>query len=447
MRKPALLLTLIALSLSACAKKKDDTQFESPVFKNPTENLSEAQRQAANPVVTCIDAGGKCEPAVGMLTVATDDHSGACTATLVSEDVAVTNSHCIPDDLKMRGANCTNRMWLSFPSYPGRPDFDNRVGCREVLQTSELDLWSDEVKPDFAFIRLEHPVNRPPVPLDRAGFRDGETVEITVVDPYLIANSSGRPDAGATISGVMHTNRCETVFGTSLLPKGNDRLSDILVFGNCPIIKGNSGSAIRSEGKVRGVIQAFFNPAGMREKLEEKGIELLDGKIAEINVGTNLACQRMPLGPALPDSCFGRDPFEAEDRLAETQATRLEAQFQEKLASVVKLKEIDWTAELSTDTGKVLITPEPRCVRLDSPSFKKDLVAIPRFELKSGVDKYLREMRRVVGPTGIAHASLAISLLPGEERKYQVTLGKAFFQNVNTYAYPELTRELGACAL
>lgn len=438
MQKPVLFLALLALSLSACAKKKDQSSFEAPVFTNPTKNMSEAQRQAANPIVSCADAEGKCVAAVGMLTIATEDHSGACTATLVRNDVVVTNSHCIPDDLKRSGSICSDRIWINFPAHPEHPDYDARVGCREVLHASDLDSWSEEVKPDYAFLRLERPVNRPPLALDRAGFRDGEKVEITVVDPYM---------RNEQIYGRMHTNQCETVFGTSLLPKANDTLSDTLIFGACPIIKGNSGSAIRSNGKVRGVIQAFLNSSGIREKLGQSGVQLLDGSIAEINVGTNLACQRLPFGPALSDGCYGRDPFEAEDRLAESRAASLNSQFQEKLARILPLKELDWSADLSNDSGKVLVTPQPSCVRLDAPSFRKDLVAIPRFEIQSGVDRYLREMRRVVGPTGIAHASLAIVALPGEERKFQVTLGKAFFQKVNTFTYPETEQELGACSL
>src|SRR4051812_15299822 len=99
------LIPLLSLAISACAKESpppSDTNFI------PAASLMEAQRIAQSGVVHCEDAS-RCSPATGMITGARAEGVYQCTAFLISPDLVGTNSHCVPDDLRNAGADCSNR--------------------------------------------------------------------------------------------------------------------------------------------------------------------------------------------------------------------------------------------------------------------------------------------------------------------------------------------------
>lgn len=434
MRAPSLILAiLLPLSLVACAKKKEE-QFTNPIYTIPTDTLSAAQKIAANPNILCADPEGKCNPAVGMFTHATGEGAGVCTATLVSEDIVVTNSHCIPEDLKVRGASCKNRIWLTFPSFPGRPDFDRQARCQEMLFVSDIEDENGEARPDFAFFRLEKRMNRPPLSLSRAGFSDGEQVTITAVDPSFV---------NRVATGSMHTMKCKTVYGSEFLPAGAQQLADLMVFSDCKVIKGNSGSAIRAaDGSLRGVIQAFFNTNGTADRLRKRGIQLVDGTIDNINVGTSMAClDEVPLGGLKNPACAARKGLEdlVDERRARD-AERLQKSFDEILARKLPLRQLRWTNELrqmeqisnsGERTLRTFADVRPFCVRageMAQPRFTQVNLRIPQVELVRGADRYLRESRRLLETGAHNGGNLNIETIEAGRRyqaKLEVTLGEA----------------------
>jgi hypothetical protein len=418
----------VSLSVVACAKKQKN--FSNPIFTIPTESLSEAQTIASNPVVKCEDGRNKCDPAVGMLTMATEESSGVCSATLVGPDLAITNSHCIPKDLKERGSNCKNRIWLSFPTDPAHPEYDPQVRCSQVLLATDIgEEDGDSVLPDVAFLRLERKVNRPSLSLSRAGFKDNDSVSITRVDPSFHSKKA---------HGHLRSMACKTIFGTSILPEANQRLSDLMIFSDCRVIQGNSGSAIRgSDGAVLGVIQAFFNTSGMSERLKTRGYQMLDDTIDHINVGTSLACLAdLPIAQAINPACASRlTQEENEDLIAAERNNKLNREFQALVQKKLNLSEISWDAEpirrmesrwdsslgKSVDILRHYLDPVPYCVnpeKLTASKLKKAL-NIPRFEMVRGVDRYTRQSISVrETDLSTQESTLEIEELSGEERGF-----------------------------
>lgn len=445
MRKSPFLLLFAALTLAACAKKKDP-DFTAPIFLIPTETLTEAQKYAADPSVSCDDPQGRCNPAVAMLTEATETGAGACTATLVSEDVALTNSHCIPNDLKPRGSSCQNRIWLTFPKHPDRPDYDAQVRCREIISASDL---GDGEKPaaDYALIRLEKRVNRPPLKLSRDGFADGELVTITRVDPYLHRSRA---------YGGMRSMTCKAVHGTSILPNSGEALSDLMIFADCKVIRGNSGSAIQgADGAVKGVIQALFNPSRVKDLLDKGGIRLFDGTIAHLNLGTSMACLAgLNVGGAPRAACASRmSEEELEDKIAADRAAGQQRDFTGLVSAKLQIEQVRWEAELRTaiepgfaaDVRRIYADPRPACVvanKMPGPHFHADVVQLPLLELVSGVDRYLRESRRVLD-TGLFSMGRLLLDAAGDGKWrvfHEVSVGTASSRPAH------FEKELGACS-
>ena len=56
-----------------------------------------------------------------LVVLAPPRQMGLCTSFLIGNSLLVTNSHCLPEDLKATGTSCAGRIWANFPasgSYP-----------------------------------------------------------------------------------------------------------------------------------------------------------------------------------------------------------------------------------------------------------------------------------------------------------------------------------------
>jgi hypothetical protein len=172
-------IALLALGLSIAGCSKGDP-IPSNTDSMPAASLSDAQQLAAEAQVHCSDPS-QCSPSVALLVNTTPTSANQCTAFLIASDIAATNAHCIPDDLKSNGASCKGRIALAFPALGQYADV--RTGCNEVISVSQNDPKSG-TKQDYAFIRLDQPVQRPVLTITHSGFTDGANYTITKIDPY-----------------------------------------------------------------------------------------------------------------------------------------------------------------------------------------------------------------------------------------------------------------------
>ncbi len=371
LRAPFVILalsTLVGVGLASCGQVSSKQTSSIPGVL-PAKDLSDAQNLALQGQVTCPDPK-QCNPSVAMLTYTTPSNVKVCTAFLIAPDIAVTNSHCIPDDLKSNGSDCSDRIWLFFPAIGDIPAM--QVECSQVITASPKKEFAT---PDYAFLKVAQAIDRPVLPVSDAGLPDQMNVHVTRVNP----TSDTLPN------GVMDTTPCRVIQGSILLPEFDKDQSTLATFTDCTLVHGNAGSpVIADDGTVRALVQAVFNKKVIETLYVQQKIPLLDGDIAQIDLGTSFACVRTPLEdpskpfpPACAESQEGTvDPF-TRALIAQQADKSLENQIQVwgENAAVPFV----WTAQMvsknspllgpiqeltsSADNPKVYAIPVPSCIR------------------------------------------------------------------------------------
>ncbi len=301
------LLAFATLAIMGCGGLFADLYPHEDIQYYYTPSPEEAQRMAKNATVECGNSGdGACSSSVALLTGTFGAEAYQCTAFLVSPQIMITNSHCIPRDLAGSGSRCVGRIWMHFPDTGTYPNQSAR--CLKVVKASTLvglrvgihgDSY-DKIQPDYAVIELDRPVFRPTLSISRAGFKVGQGYGVDKVDP------SGRIDG---IDGLLNHVTCDVLSGDQASTKGADitnRDSSNIFFQSCNLIPGNSGAPIMdSKGLVRGVFQAISIPKDARF-----GSQDLTQRLELMNVAprlaTNFACLDLPAivgAPAIASSC------------------------------------------------------------------------------------------------------------------------------------------------
>lgn len=350
-------LSLPLLALGGCGGgSQQTTTYWHPERQIPTRGLPESQAAALRTYVYC--GAENCNPSVGMLISTTTARVGTCTASLIGDgEIAVTNSHCIPDDLKQSdGADCGDRLYLFFPKVGNAPAV--RADCAKVLHASDIS-GKEKVSADYAFIRLKAPVSRPVIKFSDGGFESSKAYHLAKVDPT---------ESNGAFMGRLENTDCVATYPTVLTPSANHPQSPLTSFTSCKIEHGNSGSPILDDlGQIRGVIQAKFEP----DTLLLIGLQLkgafLDGVPADVGIGTNLACVDFPAAlPAhsIPAACTNVPTSEEEEKSQRAISTAiLDRMTREALAQIrgtipALLEDVfEWTLA-SQKGGDMVIVPK-----------------------------------------------------------------------------------------
>lgn len=368
---PALLCSL----LFSCAKVKWQ-EGDTTILTKPVKNLSEAQNIATSAQVSCGEIGG-CNPSVGMLTMASSTEVGACSASMISSDIAITNSHCIPEDLKASGSSCQGRIWLTFVNSPG---LDKRLECSQVLEATDINEGG--LVEDMAFIRFTTKSNRPALPISHQGFRDGETVALHKVNPFFSDRSA---------KGILGVEHCKTIHGTDFT-KSNDPRYRMMIFGDCTVIHGNSGGPlIAGDGSLRGVIQALLKMDLVQDSVNEAGYDSVE-PLSQLNMGSNLACHAIPeLEGARPADCNDL-PRKVDFRVERAELVsrpNIERLFQRNLDP--SLRGFRWKISQNEKN----ITGAPECLYRNAQIDSDIIHSYPSFQLLNGYDRYFRRKMNV----------------------------------------------------
>lgn len=267
-------LGVLFILASGCAKYKDDNVV---VRSSPADAVAAASQAH----VECVDPKS-CHPSVALLTSVTGNDIHLCTAFLFKPDIVLTNSHCIPNDLKAENSNCEKRMWVTFPAIDSVGE--ERAGCYRVLHASDIGTDPKTPRPDFAFIQLERPIlERRKMELSAEGLEDGTKVSIFHVTP--VRNS--RP-----IKGRIATMSCVVKQGTYFFPSFDHPLRSLGSLGECSaeVKKGNSGSpVVNSEAKAIAILQGAIPKESIKKVAVRDRLTLPDN-YSELPVVTNLAC-------------------------------------------------------------------------------------------------------------------------------------------------------------
>jgi len=274
-----LLIGALPLFVLGCAKGKA-TQLPEPDqnyrFEFPTHNEAEAQALMALSRANCADMSD-CPESVGMLVVATPHALGMCTAFLVAPDQVMTNSRCIREYVAEQ-KSCSGLIEIIFPET--RYSHTERVGCAQVLYSSELDRLENAVSPEYALIHLTRKASRRALDISAQGISN-EPLRVARVNPVA---------TGSYSQGELEMVTCEPVYKPWVLPQADNAFSPVSIFAGCEMVGAHAGSPmIDNAGRVRAIIQARTpqTPDGAPS-------DTAQDKFENLSVAANLACLKAP---------------------------------------------------------------------------------------------------------------------------------------------------------
>jgi hypothetical protein len=352
-----LILSTVGLTGCGSGSSNSNSGYQ-PDSQIPTSSPEDALSNALRTSVFC--TGAECNPSVGMLIMTDGKNLGACTASLIGDGLAVTNTHCIPDDLKTEGSDCSNRIFIFFPDSGGRPS--ERADCAQVIHTT--DISSKKLMPDVAFLRLKAAPSRPVLGFSGDGFEAAKIYHLAKVNPIQQGNS---------FAGELTHTDCRAVYATEYTPATKGPASPVIAFGDCSIEHGNSGSPILDDlGRIHGVIQAMAGGLFGGTRYDD-----FDRRAMNVGMGTNLGCVDLP--GVLPEH-----PIASTCADGMTEAEQTEAATANKKTATEKVgddlvvsardtisKSVDamfeWKSATVTDRGLILtqerVTLFPKCIR------------------------------------------------------------------------------------
>lgn len=376
---PRLLIILGCALLAACAKNREpDSPANSLVRIFHAASAIEAETLAKNNTIHCA-ASSNCPASVGQFTGQQGKDVAACTAFLIGDDLAVTNSHCIPSSVKLSPALCADRIRITFPATGGFRE--ESIACKTLEAQSDR---PNDISPDLALIRLARGTGRPAFQV-HGGVTPGEAFTAYKVNP-------SRPEPNRLL-GELVAETCPAVANTYLFPLYRDAMDSVFAAG-CSSVPGNSGSPVVGENGVVGLLQAALQ---LNEAQRTAWLPYLDKSergFAPLALGTSMRCLDARNGKVDP-SCV---PHE----LDEIERPRLEAFLQSEAWNAEMNALLRPYLEQSSDFAlhREIITKSslertetltPRCIL---PSTGSDPAVsterLPVFTIKLAFNRYLQ---------------------------------------------------------
>lgn len=247
------LSALVAVGLSgSCARKLDEHSVSlSELDGNTLAGLS-AQIRCADQNDCPSDVALLAMPEIESDKKGRKGSAAQCTGRMISENVLLTNGHCVPPESVPNGS-CLGKMWAIFPSTPQQESL--AVECAEILHASNdggrESFTPKTAKKDYALIRLKTPPHRGFAEISFDGVKDNDELEYFRVNPVK---------GDDIITGELVRSTCKAQVAdqvTAGIKTKSDafELNDIEtpVVDNCESMGGNSGTAILVNEKVVGV--------------------------------------------------------------------------------------------------------------------------------------------------------------------------------------------------
>ncbi len=267
---------LLILILSSCGgSKSGGTPVDN---KQVFPNLEELQAALLDSSVFCADQTNGCPTNVAKLTFWSKQEDGyglaVCSGTLVNNNFIITNSHCIPDNLK-EGDACDKQMLVQFPRTDNLPSED--IKCKSVIRVFPM----QEGQPDLAVISIENSIHqRFDTQIITNQFFEGTKTVAFTMNPH--------PELGMV--GTIQRKDCTISHKSLLSVGGNENSGNALLSGDaCNVIGGNSGSGLfNMDGNMIGVIHQKIEVSVLAELLEQLGLK--HAPLTYMGVAVNTAC-------------------------------------------------------------------------------------------------------------------------------------------------------------
>jgi hypothetical protein len=365
-------------------------------------NIPKAQHTEAglNATVACENpSSATCPSAIGMMLTKYKNWMGQCTAFLIDDQLLMTNSHCLPENLKIDGTDCRAHIQVFFPKTNDEPA--ESAICERVLRASKVFSSKSPIMErttDYALLKLTRPLNRKPFKLSRAGLEDKMKLVFYSVEPQSLTE----------VRGLIRTRRCVTIQASVAAPSFIQPFADVASVVDCqfpnktpgPFVHGNSGSpGIDPSGHVHVISQGIVEPL--------PGVNNKPSKFKQVGIVTNIACTELPesagsLGATANAGCRKRlTPKQLLEELLTKSDDRLLQPLADTWLKNDAPKELGFRVERveSKKSRNRLIVPSVNCVNAPkgwatSEELKRQAVvlrfAIPFWGFLNDQDEYLR---------------------------------------------------------
>ena len=293
MKPQTLSLVVVALAALTAACGSDDHGNPSSSGGSYITWDSTASELAAQADVRCEGTASQCQRGAAQLyaevaRTSTSTSYSICTAFIITPELAMTNSHCLPTGMEA-GTPCGDKVFLKFPSGPGLAA--EVATCQTIVSRSNIDTQSEV---DYAVLRLATPViSRTPFSLDQSALRDHAPLTLYRITP---SSANGAPSPG----GTLHVTPCllDRATANPDAPRGSEYNRAEYLAG-CEVVEGNSGSAVvNNRGRAVGVLSHSYTSA-------TAGDGHTAGTIVHGGRMTSLGCLSFAHAPRrIPRSCF-----------------------------------------------------------------------------------------------------------------------------------------------
>lgn len=263
---------------------------------NAKESPGERSRRQAEQAEVRCHSLDDCPDGVGLWAATTGRSVFQCTGFLIDSIHAVTDRHCIPQDIQREGATCVDRAWLHLPSHSGARG--EVLGCQSVAILSHSDSRVGD--PDYAVVRLQKPATRSPLQVERGPLSDLESVEIVRVRPMDVEAALREVPVGkVSLQTCLVSRRTRSFADRDRKVDVLDPLSRRVPLVDCPAEGGNSGSPVlvrKPDGTrvVRALLDRSVDMRPVEAWARRNGIRLLDGSLTPIAWAGSFACLPLP---------------------------------------------------------------------------------------------------------------------------------------------------------
>jgi hypothetical protein len=235
----------------------------------------------------------------------------ACTWFLISDKHAMTNSHCVPEELKSdEKVNCGDYIQGRIMTNSGR---DEIRSCAKLLHFSDIKESNVLFQNDYAIIELDKPLKNTNVfKVSREGFTDGDKISVLTMNHnryYNIYSEYLKHDCVVKSSDMLgKINHPGSSPLTGFRSEGSDDF--------CKVIGGNSGSPVLNEqGEVAAIVHG-----GLGEGKSFSNLSSFASNEMSVNIGvfTNLRCldlKVLELDPTITETCQPTENEEAAEKL------------------------------------------------------------------------------------------------------------------------------------
>ena len=253
------LLTFASLLVvSACGREKYEN-FETYQPNPYTESGSNDNNAdtAENPILSfrnhavkfsCKKEDCRDGQAIMLSYDITENSIGACSSTLISKNLMLTNQHCIADSAGFSSL-CPSVKFF----YPKIVDENGSqilpaqsAHCLKIVSSSSNGKSTSTQ--DYAIIEIEGEIDRPLPKISLGGVEDGETLE-------YFSSMASMNDSFIFVRSEKHS--CKTAMNNFIIPSYSYPTAPVIGLLGCNSVKGNSGSSLtNNRGETVALVQA-----------------------------------------------------------------------------------------------------------------------------------------------------------------------------------------------